>query len=151
MDTELWFSRPPELVQELCLLLLLEAGASGAVWVIVGEVGGASVLRVFQAHVQAADADSSVDLAGKEDNQWFFNRPRQRRSAWLGSSVQLRSKQEVTDERRDVSQQLRHETVFCVLKINLSLFIDTNLLTLPQVLYALKASIRTCDTLNMNA
>lgn len=43
-------------------MLLLEAHSRGAVWVIVGEVGGSSVLRVLQTHAQPPDADSSVHL-----------------------------------------------------------------------------------------
>lgn len=60
------FSSPLELVQELSRLLLLKTSSRRAVWVIVGEVGGAFVLRVFQAHVQPSDADSSVHLVEQE-------------------------------------------------------------------------------------
>lgn len=56
------FSWPLELVQELFLLLLLKTNSCRAVWVIVGEVRGSFVLRVFQTHVLPSDADSSVHL-----------------------------------------------------------------------------------------
>lgn len=68
------FCWPLELIQELSLLLLLKTNACRAVWVIMREVGGSFVLRVFQTHVQTSNADSSVHLVDGETRQTRVNR-----------------------------------------------------------------------------
>lgn len=47
-------------------MLLLKTNACRAIWVIMGEVGGSFILRMFQTHVQPSDANSSVHLAEGE-------------------------------------------------------------------------------------
>lgn len=65
-------SWPFELVQELCLLLLLKTNACRAVGVIMGEVGGSFILRVFQTHFQPSNANSSVYLAEAEKSKHWI-------------------------------------------------------------------------------
>lgn len=56
---------PRKFVHELGLLLIQEAGACGAVWVVVGEVWRPLVLGVLQAHLETSHTDSSVHLRHK--------------------------------------------------------------------------------------
>jgi hypothetical protein len=55
-------SSPPELGQQLSLLLFLEACSCRAVWVVVGKVRLSFILGVFQTHPQPSDTYSSINL-----------------------------------------------------------------------------------------
>lgn len=67
------FSWPFELNQQLRLLFLLKTNACGAVWVVMGEVGGSFILRMFQTHAQPSDANSSVHLAEQSKHSILWN------------------------------------------------------------------------------
>lgn len=58
---------PREFGHELGLLFILEAGACGAVWVVVGEVGRPLVLGVFKAHLETSHTDPSVHLFHRQE------------------------------------------------------------------------------------
>lgn len=64
---------PRKLVHKLCLLLILEAGARNAVWVVVGEVGRPLVLGVLRAHLEAGDTDPSIHLTHNQEAIFVTN------------------------------------------------------------------------------